>query len=163
MTSQQWSWNLSSLELLVFNCSAILLLMIFFGLFVLQLLSHVQLFATRWTRACQASLSFTISQSFHPVFPFSNCLQSFLGPGSFPMSWLFPSGAQSIGASASASILPMNIQDWFPLGLTGLISLQSKGLSRVFFSTTIWKHQFSGTQPSLCSSSHIYTWLLEKP
>ena len=78
------------------------------------------------------------------------------------MSQFFTSGGQSIGASASASVLPMNIQGWFPLGLTGLISLQSKGLSRVFSSTTVQKHQFSGSQPSLWSSSHTCTWLLEK-
>ena len=83
--------------------------------------------------------------------------------GSFPMSRLFASGGQSIGASESASVLPVNIQDWFPLGLTGLISLQSKGLSRVFSNTTVWKHQFFGTQTFLCSNSHICTWLLEKP
>ena len=76
---------------------------------------------------------------------------------------LFKSGGQSIGASALASVLPMNILDWFPLGLTGLISLQSKGLSRVFSSTTVQKHQFFGAQPSLWSNSHIRTWLLEKP
>ena len=94
---------------------------------------------------------------------FSFCLQSFPSPGSFPMSWFFPSGGQTIGALASASALPMNIQDWFPLGLTGLISLQSKGLSGVFSSATIWRHQFFGTQPPLWSNSHIHTWLLEKP
>ena len=79
---------------------------------------------------------------------------------SFLMSWLFASGGQSIGASASASVLPMNIQDWFPL--TDYISLQSKGLSRVFSSTTVQKHQFFSTQPSLWSNFHIHTWLLEK-
>ena len=79
---------------------------------------------------------------------FSSCLQSFPASGSFPMSRLFSSGGQSIGASASASVLPMNIQEWFPLGLTGLISLQSKGLSRVLSSITIRKHQFFSTQPS---------------
>ena len=81
----------------------------------------------------------------------------------FPMSQFFPSGGQSIGASASASVLPMNIQDWFPLGLTGLISLQSKGLSRVFSNTTVQKHQFFRAQLSSWSNSHIHTWLLEKP
>ena len=78
------------------------------------------------------------------------------------MSQLFTSGGQSIAVSPSASNLPMNIQGWFPLGLTGLISLLSKGLSRVFSSTTVWKHQFCGTQPSLWSNSHIHTWLLER-
>ena len=82
---------------------------------------------------------------------------------SFPMSWLFTSGDQSIGASASASVLPVNIQGWFPLGLTGLISLVSKGLSRVFSSTTVGKHQFFSVQPSLWSNSHSHRWLLKKP
>ena len=92
----------------------------------------------------------------------------FLLPSVFPsirvfsVSWLFASGGQSIGASASASILPMNIQGWFPLGLTGLISLLSKGLSRVFSSTIIQKHQLFDVQPSLSYNSHIHTWLLEK-
>ena len=93
--------------------------------------------------------------------PFSFYLQSFPASGSFPMSWFFSSGGQPIVASASA--LPMNIQGWFLLGLTGLISLQSKGLSRVFSSITIWKDQFFGVQPSLWTNSHICTWLLEKP
>ena len=78
------------------------------------------------------------------------------------MSQFFTSGGQSIGASASASVLPINRQGWFPLGLTGLISLQAKGLSRVFSSTTVWNYQFLGTQPSLPFNSHICTWLLEK-
>ena len=78
------------------------------------------------------------------------------------MSQFFTSGGQSIGASASASVLPMNIQGWFPLGWSGWISLQSKRLSRVFSSTTVWKHHFFGVQPSLWSSSHTCTWLLEK-
>ena len=97
-----------------------------------------------------------------PAVPFSFCLQSFPASGSFLMSWLFPSGGQSIGASASASILPMNIQGWFPLRLIDLTSLQSKGLSIVFSSTKIWKQQFFGAQPSLWPKSHIHTWLLEK-
>ena len=90
-----------------------------------------------------------------------SCPQNFSASGSFPISWLFTSNDQSIGASAS--VLPMNIQGWFPLGLTALISLLSKRLSRVFSSTTFWKHQFFGAQPSLWSSSHVHTWLLEKP
>ena len=94
--------------------------------------------------------------------PFSSCPHSFPASGSFPMSRLFASGGQSTGASASASVLPMNIQCWFPLGLTGLISLLSKELSRVFSSITVQKHQFLGTQSSLQSNSHICTWLLEK-
>ena len=124
----------------------------------IQLLSHTWLFVTPWTAAHQASLSFTISQNCskscplrwwcHPpilssVIPFSSCLQSFSASGSFPMSQFFTSGGQSIGASASASVLPMNIQDWFTLGLTSSISLQSKTLSRVFSNTTVQKHQFS--------------------
>ena len=88
----------------------------------------------------------TISSS---VIPFPSCPQSFPQSGSFPMSWLFASGDQSIGVSASASVLPMNIQDWFPLGWTGWISLQSKGLSRVFSNTTVQKHQFFSPQLSL--------------
>ena len=91
--------------------------------------------------------------------PFSFCLQSFLTSGSFSVGWLLILGCQRI--SASASVLPRNIQDWLPLGLTGWISLQSKGFSRVFSYTTIWKHQFFGTQPSLWSSIHIHTWLLK--
>ena len=83
--------------------------------------------------------------------------------GSFQISQFFPSGGQSAGVSASASVLPVNIQDWFPLGLTGLISLQSKGYSRVFSNSKAQKHQFFSTQPSLRSNSHIHTWLLEKP
>ena len=113
------------------------------------------------------SNSCPLSQWCHPTssssdIPFSCCLQSFPISGSFPMSQFFTSGSQSIGPSASASILPMNIQDWFPLGWTGWISLWSKGLSSVFSSTTVWKHQFFGAQPSLWPSSHICTWLLEK-
>ena len=96
------------------------------------------------------------------VVPFSSCLQSFPASGSFPMSQLFASGGQSIGVSASA--LTMNIQDWFPLGWTGWIILQSKGLSRVFSNTTVQKYQFFGAQLSLWSSLHPYmTTLLEKP
>ena len=89
--------------------------------------------------------------------PLLLCLQSFPAPGSFPVSQFFPSGGQSIGASASASVLPLNIQDWFPLRLTGLISLQSKGLLRVFSNTTVQKHQFFRAQLSLWSNSHIHT------
>ena len=102
----------------------------------------------------------TISSS---VIPFSSCLQSFPASGSFLMSQLFASGDQSIGASSSVSGLPMNIKDWFLLGLTSFIFLQSKGHWRVFSSTTIQKHQLFNTQLSLWSISHIFTWLLEKP
>ena len=117
-------------------------------------------------RAC--SNSCPLSQWCHPtisssVDPFSSCLQSFPASGSFQMSQLFTSGGQSIGVSASASVLPVNIQDWFPLGLTGWISLRSKGLSRVFSNTTVWKHTFFGSQLSLWSNSHIHRWPLEKP
>ena len=113
------------------------------------------------------SNSHPLSRRCHPaisssVTPFSSYPQSFPPLESFSMSWLFTSSGQSIRASASASILPMNIQGWFPLGLTGLISFLSKGLSRVFSSTRGWKHQFFGTQPSLWSNSHIRSWLLEK-
>ena len=94
---------------------------------------------------------------------FSSWPQSFPASGSFPMNQLFTSGGQNTGASSSASVFLMNIQGWFPLGLTGLISLQSKGLSRVFSSTTVQKHQFFGAQPSLWSNSYIHIWLLEKP
>ena len=133
---------------------------------------------TPWTAAHQACLSFTISPSLLRFIsiesvmpsnqlilcrPFSSCPQSFPASGSFPMSQLFASGGQSIDVSVSASVLLMNIQGWFPLGLTGLISLLSKRLSRVFSSTTVWKHQFFGVQPSLWSNSHTHTWLLEKP
>ena len=132
-----------------------------------QLLSCVQLFVTPGTAARQASLSITNSRSSpkpmsieslvdgcYPtisssVVLFSSCLQSFPASESFPMSPLFTSGGQSIGVSASASILPMNTQDWSPLGWTGWISLQSKGLSRVFSNTTVQKHQFFGAQLSL--------------
>ena len=97
------------------------------------------------------------------IIPFSSCLQSFPASGSFPMSWFFTSGGQSIGVSAWASVLLMNIQDWFPLAWTGWISLQSKGLWRVFSNITVQKHQFFGTQLSSQSNSNIHTWLLEKP
>ena len=94
---------------------------------------------------------------------FSSCPQSFPASGFFPKSRLFTSGGQSAGASVSSSAFPMSIQGWFPLGLTGMISLQSKGLSRVFSSTTVLNHQFLSAQPSLWSNSDIHTWLLEKP
>ena len=102
------------------------------------------------------------SQRCHPiiassVIPFSSRFQSFPASGSFPMSQLFEWGGKSTGVSASASVLTMNIQDWFPLGWTGWISLQSKGLSRVFSNTTVQKHQFFSTQLSLWFNSHIHT------
>ena len=109
-----------------------------------------------------------LSQWWHPTIsssavPFSSCLQSFPASASFQMSLFFTSGGQSIGVLASASVLPMNILDWFPLGCTGWISLQSKGLSRLFSNTTVQKHQIFSAQLSLQSNSHIHTWLLEKP
>ena len=143
-----------------------------------QSLSRVWLFATPWIRARQASLSITNSRSspklmsIKSVMPSSHlilCCPLLLLPpillsiGSFPMSQLFASGGQSIRVSALASVLPMNTQDWSPLGWTGWISLQSKGLSRVFSNTTVQKHQFFGTQLSSQSNSHIHTWPLEKP
>ena len=102
----------------------------------------------------------TISSS---VVPLSSHLQSFPASGSFQMSQLFASSGQSFGVSASTSVLSMNIQDWFPLGLTVWIPLKSKGLSRVFSHTTVQKHRFFVTQLSLQSNSHIHTWPLEKP
>ena len=129
-----------------------------------QSLSRVWLFANPWTAAHQASLSITNSQSLPKLVstesvmpsnhlllcrPFSSCPQSFPASGSFPMSQLFASGGQSIGASTLASVLPKNTQDWSPLGWTGWISLQSKGLSRVFSNTTVQRHQFFGVQLSL--------------
>ena len=128
-----------------------------------QSLSRVRLFATPWTAARQASLSITNSRSLlklmsiELVMPSSHLilcrsllllLQSFPAPGSFPMSQLFAWGGQNIGVSVLASVLPMNTQDWYPLGWTGWISLQSKGLSRVFSNTTVQKHQFFGAQLS---------------
>ena len=112
------------------------------------------------------SKSGPLSQCCHPtissfITPFSSLLQSFPVSESFLVNQFFASGGQSIGASAS--VLPMNIQYWFPLGWTGWISLLSKGLQRVFSSTTVWKHQFFSTQLTLWSNSHIHTWLLEKP
>ena len=116
-------------------------------------------------RAC--SNSCPLSQWCHPtlsssVIPFCSCLLSFPASESFPMSQFFASGGQSTGALALASVLPMNIQDWFLLGFTGLISLQSKELSRVFSNITVQKHQFFGAQFSLWSNSHIHKWLQEK-
>ena len=131
--------------------------------FVVQSLSHVQLFATPWTAHARlpcpsptpgaCSNSCPSSQWCHPTISSSviccSCLQSCPASGSFPVSQFFASGGQSIGVLASASVLPVNIQGWFPLGWTGFISLQSKGLSRVFSNTTVQKHQFFSTQLSL--------------
>ena len=143
-----------------------------------QSLSRVRLFATPWIATCQASLSITNSRS--PPKPMSIesvmssshlilCHHLLLLPstfpvsGYFPMSQLFTSGDQRIGVSVLASVLPVNTQDWSPLGWAGWISLQSKGLSRVFSNTTVQKHRFFGAQLSSQSNSHIHTWLLEKP
>ena len=144
---------------------------------VVQSLSFVQLFANPlWImpgfpcpspnpRACSNSCPssqwcyWTISSS---VVSFS-CLQSFPASGSFLMSRLFATCGHNIGALVSVSVLPMNIQDWFPLRLTSLMSLKSKGFSRVFSNTKVWKHQFFSAQPSLWSNSYIRTWLLDKP
>ena len=129
-------------------------------------LQHVRLpCASLSPRVC--SDSYPLSRWWHPTIsssalPLSSCPQSFSASGSFPMSQFFTSGGQSIGVSASASVLPMDIQDWFPLGLTGLISLLSTGLSRVFFDTKVQKHHLFGSKPSLWSNSDIHTWLLEK-
>ena len=135
-----------------------------FSLLSVQLLSHVWLFTTPWTTAHQAYLSITNSQVYStssplsrwchptissPVVPFSSCLQSFPASGTFQISQLFASGGQSIGVWASTSVLPMNTQDWSPLGWTGWISLLSKGLSRVFCNTTVQKYPFFGAQLSL--------------
>ena len=111
------------------------------------------------------SNSSPLSQWYHPtisssVIRFSSWLQSLPASGYFLMTQFFTSGSQSIRVSAATSVLPMNIQGWYPLGLIGLISLLSKCLSRVFSSTTVWKHQFFEAQPSLSSNSHIHTWLL---
>ena len=136
-----------------------------------------RLFATPWTAAHQASLSIANSQSslklmsIELVMPSNHlilCCPLLLPPYIFSSirvfsSQFFTSGGQSIGVSASASVLPKNIQTWFPLGLTGWISLQSRGLSRVLSNTTVQKHQFVGAQLSLWSNSHIHTWPLEKP
>ena len=153
-------------------------ILLIWGLFSsVQLLSCVWLFATPWNVARQASLSITNSQNLLKLMSIESVMPSnylilchpLLLPSIFPsirsflMSQFFTSGGQSIRISASASVLPMNIQDWFPLGLKGWIFLQSKGLSRVFSNTTVQKHQFFSAQLSLWSNSHIHTWLLEKP
>ena len=145
---------------------------------VVLLLSHVRLFVTPMncstpgflvlhylsefaqTHVCWVSDAIQLSHSLSPPSPLALNLSQHQ---SFPVNQLFTSGGQSTGASASASVLPMNIQEWFPLGLTGLISLLSKGLSRVFSSTTKQKHQFFSAQPPLWSNLHIRTWRLEKP
>ena len=109
-----------------------------------------------WSRWCHPAISSS-------VIPFSSCPQSLPASESFPMSQLFAWGGQSIGVSTATSVLPMDSQDWSPFGWTGWISLQSKGLSRVFSNTTVQKHQFFSAQLSAQSNSHIHTWPLEKP
>ena len=147
-------------------------------LVVVESLSWVWRFATPWRVAHQASLPCTISwsllrfMSIESMMPSNHlilCCCLLILPSVFPSIRIFSSeltlssGGQSIGALASASVLSVNIQGWFPLGLPSLISLLSNGLSRIFSSTTIWKHQFFGAQLSLCSNSHIRTWLQKKP
>ena len=144
---------------------------------VSQSLSHVSLFATPWTTAHQAPLFSAISWSLlklmsiesvmpstisSSVVPFSSCLKSFPASGSFPVSQPFAFGGQNVRASASAWVLLVDIQHSFLFGLTGLISLLPKWLSKVFSSTTIQKHLFFGVQPSLWFNSHTHTWLLKK-
>ena len=153
-------WHFQFLHILVNTCYCLS----FWWFSSAQWLSHVWLFATPWTAARQASLSITNSWSLlklmstelvmpfnisSSVVPSSTCLQSFPASGSLQISQLSTSGGQSIGVSASVSVLPMNTQDWCPWGWTGWISLQSKGLSRVFSNTTVQKHIFFGTQLSL--------------
>ena len=151
----------------------------YFGVFSsVQSLSRVWLFATPWTAARQAYLSITNSWSSLKLMPIESvmpsnhlilCCPLLLLPSIIPNIRVFSnesvlmSGGQSTGGPVIASVPPMNIQDWFPLGLTGWISLQSKGLSRVFSNTINQKHQFFWAQLSLWSNSHIHTWLLEKP
>jgi len=172
------SWMQLSLSLYSLNCNHVFVMVLKSLIhFVFQSLGCVQIFATPWTAAREALLSFTISGSLLKFMYIESVILSnhlilchpfLLLPSIFPsirlfsseqVSQFFAAGSQSIGASAS--VLPMNTQHWFPLGLTGLISLQSKGLSRVFSSTTVQKHQFFGAQPSSWSNAHIHTWLLE--
>ena len=174
MDSSPWKLGLQDIYINIF-------VMIYYPLFFSVQFSHLVI--SNWLRShglqhtrlpCPSptprtnSNSAPSSQWCHPtisssVIPFSSCLQSFPASGSFSMSQFFTSSGQSIRVSASASVLPRNIQGSFPLGLTGLISLLSKGLSRVFSSITFWKHQFFGTQFSLWPYSHIRTLLWENP
>ena len=169
------SLKVCSLHLCLFCCLAYRVVIQFSSV---QSLSCVWLFVTPWMQHARPpcpsptpeiySNSCPSSQWCHPaisssVISFSSCPQSLPASESFLMSQLFPWGGQSIGVSALASVLPMNTQGSSPLGWTGWISLQSKGLSRVFSNTTVQKHQFFGAQPSSESNSHIHTWPLEKP
>ena len=162
------NFNLLNLLLLFLHLFLCFLFLLFFSPLMyissVQSLSRIQLFGTPWTTPSQASHpsstprvyrnSSPLSQWCHPtisssVMLFSSCPQSFPASGCFPMNQFFASGGQSIGVSTSTSVLPMNTQDWSPLGWTSWISLQSKGLSRVFFNTTVQKHQLFGAQFSL--------------
>ena len=149
----------------------------FYFVVVIQLLTHAQVFVILWTAAHQASLSFTISCSLLKLMCIESvstcshliiCCPILLLPSIFPNIRVYSdvlvlqNRVQSIGVAASASVLAMNIHGWFTLGLTDLISLQPKGCSSVFSSTTIQKRQYFGAQPSLWSNSHIHRWLLEK-
>ena len=161
------------------STNSILDILSFFKVTSVKSLSCVQLSATPWIAACQASLSITNSPGFHSdsrpssqwchpaisssVIHFSSCLKSLPASESFPMSQLFAWGGQSTRVAALASFLPKNTRGWSPLQWTGWISLQSKGLSRVFSNTTVQKHQFFGAQPSSQPNSHVHTWPQEKP
>ena len=151
--STSLSWSFLFHQSLLFSCSVVSNSLQSHGL------QHTRLHCPSPSPRARSN-SGPLSQWSHPailssIIPFSSCLQSFPASVSFLMSRLFASGRQSIGASASASVLPMNIQDRFPLGWTGWISLQAKGLSRVFSNTTVQKHQFFSAQHSLRSNSHI--------
>ena len=153
--------------MLLNNCTPVAQSLSCVWLFLTHGLQHARLFcpslshrtclnSSQSNQWCYLTISFSVA-------PFSSYPQSFLELGSFPVSQFFTSSGQSTGASASASVLPMNIQGWFPLGLTGLISLMSKGLSRVFSNTTAQKYQFLNAKPSLWSNSHVCTLWLRKP
>ena len=165
-------WCNTSCYLVLFDCWIIFQVAV-----IVQLLNRVRLFATPglqharppcpsptpgvYSNSCPLSQWCYLNNILSALFAF--CLQSFPASGSFLMSQFFASDGQSIGVSASKSVLPMNSQNWFPLGWTAWISLQSKWLSRVFPSTTVWKHQFFGPQTTLWPKSHTHTQLLEKP
>ena len=169
-------FKLKNIQIILICCSVVVAREYCCQFILVQLLSRVQPFETHGphhTRPlCPSptpriySNSSPLSQWCHPtissVVPFSSCLQSFLASGSLQVTELFTTGGRSIGVSASASVLPKNTQDWSPLGWTGWISLQSKGLSRVFSNTTVQKHQFFSAQLSSQSNSHIHKWPLEK-
>ena len=160
-TSRYWTLQINVVKMLLFNCS------------VMPDSLRPHRLKQAWLHCPSpspgvCSNSCSLSQWCHPtisasVILFSSCLQSFSVWGSSLMSWFFISAGRSMGASAPASVPPMNIQDWFSLGLTSLICLRSKGLSTVFSNTTVQKYQFLGAQPSLWSNSHTHAWLLEKP